>query len=103
MHFAWANSIVITCPFVDAVPHRGMSRMAAMIALPFIFVSPEPPVRCHMVAHPQALLPRLARDHTDDGWAIVGIGAVPLPFIRASACWIAGITMRRTFFSPAFW
>ena len=110
VHFASAISIVITCPFVDAMAHGGMSRMAAVIALPFICVqdrarwrdirgdqvSARTPV--HMVTHPQALLPRLARDHTDYGWAIIGIGAVPLPFIRASACWIAGITMRRTFF-----
>jgi hypothetical protein len=110
VHFASAISIVITGPFGDAVAHRGMGRMAAVRALPCIRVqdralrrdilgdqaSARPPVR--MVAHPTTLLPRLARDHTDDGWAIMGRGAVSLPSIRASAWRIAGVAMRRTFF-----
>ena len=107
---ALAIPIIIPCPLVHAVGDGGVGRMAAVIALPFICeqvrtlqrdiladqVSARMPVR--MVAHPKTLLPRLARDHTDDGGAIIGIGAVPPPFIGASAWRIAGIAMGRTFF-----
>lgn len=110
MHFASTIAIVIACPFVDAVAHRGMDRMAAAIALPFICVqdrafqrdilgdqvSARAPVR--MVAYPKTLLPRLARDDAEDGWAIRGIGAMPLPFIGAPAWGIVGVAMGRTFF-----
>ena len=78
VHFASAVAIVITGPFADPVAHRGMGRMAAVIALPFIRVqdralqwdilgdqaSASMPVR--MVAHPKTLLPRLARDDITD-------------------------------------
>jgi hypothetical protein len=114
VHFASAVAIVITGPFVDTMAHRGMGRMAAVIAPPFISVqeralqwdilgdqvSARVPVR--MVAHPKTLLPRLARDDTKDGRSIIGIGTVPPPFIGASAWRIAGVTMGRTFFPRHF-
>jgi hypothetical protein len=106
---ALAIPIIIPCPFVHAMADGRVGRMAAVIALPFIGVqeralqrdilgdqvSARTPVR--MVAHPKTLLPRLARDHANDGWAIIGIGAVPLPFISASAGRIAGVAMGRIF------
>src|SRR5919109_495889 len=72
VHFASAAAIVLTGPFPDTGAHRGMGRMAAVIALPFLSVqarallgdilgdqvSARGPVR--MVAHPTTLLPRLA-------------------------------------------
>jgi hypothetical protein len=110
VHFASAVAIVIPGPFADAVAHRGMGGMAAVIALPFISVqdralqwdilgdqvSARVPVR--MVAHPKTLLPRLARDNTNDGRSIIGIGAVPPPFIGPAARRVAGVAMGRTFF-----
>jgi hypothetical protein len=70
-----------------------MARMTATIALPFIGTQPcaacgdiggdqgsaRTPV-C-IVADPNTLVPRLARDHTDEGWAIMGRGTGPLPLI----------------------
>ena len=110
--FAFAISIVSTRPLTGAVAHGRVLGMAAVIALPFIRVqdrvllgdilgdqvSASVPVRT--VAHPEPLLPRLARDDADDGRPIIGIGAVPPPFIGAAD--------RRGrdgayFFSPAFW
>ena len=95
--FTSAIAIIIPRPFVDAVAHPGRGRVAAVTALPCIGVqdralqrdilgdqgSPRTPVR--MVAAPKTLLPRLAREHTDDGRAIIGRGAVPLPLIGPSA------------------
>ncbi len=112
VHFASAVAIVITGPFADTVAHRGMGRMAAVIALPFIGVqdralqrdilgdqgSTRTPVR--MVADPKTLLPRLARDQTDDGGTIIGVGPVPLPPIGATAGRGGRVSMRRAFFPP---
>jgi hypothetical protein len=115
VHFALAISVVITCPFVEAVAHRSMGRMAVVIALPFIRVQERAlrrdirgdqarartPVR--MVAHPKALLPRLARDHTDDG------GGDHWQRYRAPSVYSrVGVAGRRGrdeayVFSPAFW
>jgi hypothetical protein len=114
VHFASAIPIVIPRPLVDAVAYRGMGRVTAVIALPFICVqdralqrdilgdqgSARTPVR--MVADPKALLPRLARDHTDDRGAIIGISAVPSPFIGTSAWRIVRVAMGRTFFPQRF-
>ena len=53
-----------------------------------------------MVADPPALLPRLARDHTDDGRTIVGIGPVSFLLVGTSPGWIRGVKMGRAFFPP---
>jgi hypothetical protein len=109
---AAAIPIIIPCPLVHAVADGSMGRMAAPVALPFVRVqgralqgdilgdqvSARVPVR--MVAHPKTLLPRLARDETNDGRAIIGIGAVPPPFIGAAARRITGVRVGRAFFPP---
>src|SRR5919106_3640546 len=86
--------------------------MAATIALPFVGIQPRAAsrhvvgdegvtsLRVRVVAHPKTLLPRLARDHTDDGRTIVGIGAVSFALIGAAAWRVAGVAMGRTFFPP---
>ena len=110
VHLTSTIAVIIPCPLVHAMTDGAVGRMAPPITLPLVGIEPRAaswhvlrdqggagaPVR--MVAHPKTLLPRLARDHTDDGWAIIGRGAVSLPFMRASAWRIAGVTMRRTFF-----
>jgi hypothetical protein len=109
-----ANTImvIIAGPLPNAVTHRGMGRMAAVITLPFIRVpdrallrdtlsdqvSACAPVRA--VTYPEALLTRVARDYTDDGRTIVRIGAVPLALIGASAGRIRGVAMGGAFFPP---
>jgi hypothetical protein len=96
--------------FVDTVAHGCVGRMAALITLPGIRVQDRamprnvhrdqgrvgPPV--HVVAHPKTLLARLARQHTDDGWAIVCIRAVPLVLLRTPAGGISGVAMGRACF-----
>lgn len=49
--------------------------------------------RVCVVAHPKALLARLARDHTDDRGSIVGLGAVTCALIGASAWRVTTIAM----------
>jgi hypothetical protein len=97
--------IIITCPLPSAMTHRGMGRMAAVITLPCIRVQDRvlprdipgdqvsacAPVR--VITYPEALLARLARDHANNGGAIIGIRAVPLALIRAPAWWICGVAM----------
>ncbi len=109
---ASAIPISIPRPFMHTVVDSGMGRMAATIALPCIGIEPRAASRnvfgdevvagprVRVVAHPKARLARLARDHTDDGGTIVGIGAVPLALISASAWRIAGVAMGRTCFPP---
>jgi hypothetical protein len=89
-----------------------MNWMATPIALPLVGVqlraarrhvfgdeaTAHPCVR--VVAHPQALLARLARDHTDERRPIVGIRAMALALIAASAWRVAGLAMRCACFPP---
>jgi hypothetical protein len=114
MDFALTITIVIPRPFAYPVAHRDMGWMATPIALPFVGVqlraaswnvfgdegTARPRVR--VVAHPKALLARVARDHTDDRGPIVGISAVAFALIGASAWRVAGIVMGRAFFPPRF-
>jgi hypothetical protein len=51
--------------------------------------------RVRIVAHPKALLARLARDHTDEGGTIVGIRAVPIALIGAVSFTLAWMRCRR--------
>jgi hypothetical protein len=111
---ASAVPIIIPGPCVDAMADRGMVWMTTPVALPLIGIQlgaasrkvcndelvTRPPVR--MVAHPQALLARLARDDTDDWGAIVGRGAVACALIGPSAWWVGGIAMGRTVFPRRF-
>jgi hypothetical protein len=112
MDLALTITIVIPGPFTHPVGNCGMARMATTITLPFIGIEPCAtgghvisnqvvagwPVR--MVADPQALLARVARDDADDGGTIVSIGAMPFPLIGAPAWRIVGVAMRRACFPP---
>jgi hypothetical protein len=112
VHLTWAISIIIPCPLMDAVAERGMGGMTAPVALPLIGREPRATrgnvlrdqgragVCVGMVADPSALLSGLARDHTDEGRPIVGIGAMPLPLIGVPPGWIGGSSMRGAFVPP---
>jgi hypothetical protein len=103
------------CRLAPMQAHRGMGRMAAMIALPgggsarcaagrHVFgdeVVAGP--RGRMGADPTTRLARLARDHTDHGGTIGGRGAMPLALIGALAGRIEGVAMGRAWFPPALW
>jgi hypothetical protein len=109
---AAAVPVIIPGPFADAVADRGMGWVTPPVALPLIRIQlcaasrkvfhhermTSPSVR--VVAHPKALLASLTRDDTDDGRTIIGIGAVPLALIRASAGRIRGVAMGGAFFPP---
>jgi hypothetical protein len=104
--------IIIACPLPNAVTHRGMGWMAAVIALPFIRVQDRALLRdtlgdqvsacapVRVITDPEALLTCVARDHTDDGRTIIGIGAMPLALIRAPTGRIRGVAMGSAFFPP---
>lgn len=110
--FAAAISIIIPGPFVHAMAHGGMGRMAATIALPFVRVQDRagawdilgnqvvarPLVR--VIANPETLFARLSRDHADNWGTIVRRGAVPSPLIGPPPGWVSGIRMGRAFFPP---
>jgi hypothetical protein len=73
---------------VNTVPDGRVTRMATMLALPLVGI--EQCTNCwHMVADqaaagprvsviilPEAVLTHLPRHQTDNGWAIVGVGAM---------------------------
>ena len=96
MDLALAITISIPCPLVHAVADGGVGWMTAPVALPFVGVQPRTASRkvfgnegtasprVRVVAHPQALLARVARDDADDGGPVVGIGAVAFALIGAS-------------------
>jgi hypothetical protein len=112
MDFALAITVIIPRPFVYTMADGGMCWMTAPVTLPFVGVQPRavswnvfmdeaaacPPVR--VVAHPEALLTRIARNDADDGWPIVGIGAVAFALIGPSTWRVTGIAMGRAFFPP---
>jgi hypothetical protein len=112
MHFTSAITIVIPGSFAYTMAARGIGWMTAPIALPCVGVQPRAPSgkvfreeatarSCiRVVAHPEALLARVARHDADDGGPIVGIGAVALPLIGPSTWWGTGIARGRAFFPP---
>ena len=103
VHLTLAISIIIPRPLVHAVADSRVVGMALAIALPLIGVEPRAAhrevlrdqrragARIGMLADPQALLPRLARDQTDDRGTIIGVGPVPFPFIGAPPGRIGGV------------
>src|SRR3712207_112841 len=105
MHFTSAIAISIPRPFAYTMADRGMGWMTAPVALPFIGVQPRAASRnvvgdeattrprVRVVAHPQALLARVARDDADDGGPIVGIGAMAFALISTSTWRVTGIAM----------
>jgi hypothetical protein len=110
MHFASAITVIIPRPFVDTMADRSMGWMTTPVALPFVGVQPRAASRnvfgdegtarprvC-MVAHPKALLARLARDHTDDRGPIGGRGVIAFALMGPSPGRVVGIAMRCAFF-----
>jgi hypothetical protein len=112
MDLALPITIVIPRPFAYTMADHGMGWMTAPVALPFVGVQPRadsrnvfldeatasPSVR--VVAYPQALLARIARNDADDGRPIVGIGAVASPLIGPPPGRISGVGMGRALFPP---
>jgi hypothetical protein len=104
--------IIIARPLAHAVTDGRMGRMTATITLPFIGIQPcaarwdiggdqvmaGPRVR--MIAHPEAVLTRLPRHHTQNRWAIVGIGPLPPALVRAPTWRVMRVTMWGAFFPP---
>ena len=112
VHLTPAIAIIIPCPLMHAVADRRVAEMAPAIAWPLIGIEPRAANRdvlrdqlragacMGMVAGPPALLPRLARDQTDDGGTIIGVGPVPLSLVGATPGRIGGVSMRGAFFPP---
>ncbi len=92
VHFASVIPIVIPRPLTHAVADSGMAGVAPPIALPLIGIKPRAArrkvlrdqgrtgARVCMVADPPALLPRLTRNHANDGWAVIGLCSLRLAF-----------------------
>jgi hypothetical protein len=112
VHLVLAIPMVIPCPLMFAMVDGGLGRMAFPIALPLVGIEPRAAnvqvrrdqgnagASLRMVADPEPVPARVPRHHTDNGWAIIGVGAVPLPFMGAPIGWIHGVRMRRAFFPP---
>jgi hypothetical protein len=74
-----AITIVIPGPCADTVAHGGVGGVAVVRALPLVRIQPRAVgrqvvgnqrvagARVRVVAHPATLLPRLPREHADDG------------------------------------
>src|SRR5919197_36393 len=102
MDLTEAIPIGIPRPLVYAVADGGMGRMATTIALPLVGIEScatgrhvvgnevvaGPRVR--VITHPEAVLTCLPRYQTNNGWAIVGISAMPFALIRASTWRVGG-------------
>jgi hypothetical protein len=114
VHLTPAIAIIIPRPLVNAMANSRMARMTPPVAVPFISIEPRAAhrdvlrdqrragARIGMVADPQALLSRLARDQTDDGGTIIAVGPVPLSLVGATPGRIGGVSMRGAFFPPRF-
>jgi hypothetical protein len=112
VHLTPAIAITVTRPLVNAVANSRMVRMTSSVALPFISIEPRAArrdvlrnqrsagARIGMVADPPALLSRLARDQTDDGGTIIGVGPVPPSLIGAAPGRGGGVSRRGAFFPP---
>jgi hypothetical protein len=112
VNLALAITIIIARPLAHAVTDGRMGRMTATIALPCIGIQrcaarwdvggdqgvAGPRVR--MIAHPEAVLTRLPRHHTQNRWAIVGRGPMPLALVRASTWRVMRGAMWGAFFPP---
>jgi hypothetical protein len=110
MHLTPAIAILVPRPFVHAVTDGRMTRMTAPIALPLVgvqlgatgrhVVGNEATARpcVGVITDPKAMFARLPRHHTDDGWAIIGVGPMALAPLRTPSWWVSGITMGRAFF-----
>jgi hypothetical protein len=96
----------IAVDFAPAIPVIIPSPLAhTVIALPLVGIElgaasgnvfgnqPLTGPRICVITYPEALLTRLLRDHADDRWAIVGIGAMPSPCMSAPTGWVGGIQM----------
>src|SRR4051794_33610384 len=85
VHLTWAISLIIPRPLVHAVADRRVVGMAPALALPRIGVEPRAAhrdvlraqrragARLGRLADPPALLPRLARDQTDERGTLMGV------------------------------
>ena len=108
--FAAAVSISIPGPLAHAVADGGMDRMAATIALPFVRIQDGAVpwdilgnqvvagTLVRVIADPETLLTRFARDDADNGGTILRIGPVPSPLIGPPPGWVTGMGMGRAFF-----
>jgi hypothetical protein len=84
--------------------------VAPMIGLPLVSIEPHAVgrnivgnqlmagSRVHVITHPETLLTRLPRHHTDDGSPIIGVCAMSLPLFTALPLRVSGITMGCAFF-----
>jgi len=91
---------------------RRMARLTPLLTLPLIAVAQHAARRdvlrdqggtgggVRRVADSPALLPCLARDHTDDRGTSIGIGAMTFEFIGAQLRRIGGSSMQGAFFPP---
>jgi hypothetical protein len=112
VHLTPAIAIIIPRPFVNAVTNSGMARVTPPVAWPCIRREPRAGhravlrdqrwagARLGMVAAPQALRPRLAREQTEAGGTIMGVGPVPLPPMGATPGRVGGVSRRRAFVPP---
>lgn len=99
-------------PLMSTVADRGMARMTPPRALPLLGIELRAAgkhVLCYqgstrtrigMVADPEALLPRLPRDETNNGRTVIGVGPMPSPFIGTPPGRILGVRMGRAFLPP---
>jgi hypothetical protein len=112
VHLTPAISIIIARPLMHTVADRGMARMTSPIALPLISIEPRATsreilrdqgragARVRMGADPPALLPRRARNHTDDRGPVIGVSPMPFAFIGAPPRRVGGVWVRGAFFPP---
>ena len=111
MNLAHAVAVVVARPLTPTMADRAVCSLDLVVALPFIRVTSGLLLRklmymllqsfaIRMRANSQAALPAVSADSSHHGWAIIVIGAVPAPLVRAAAWWITRIRVPFAFFPP---
>ena len=109
--FADTVAIVIACPFVLAMAHRGMTPNDVVVAAPFIGKDARSCLSelvnmltqgwlIGMVNDAQSNLAGFSSDGAHNGWAIVLVRSMSALFVGTWPRRVGGIKMRVTFFPP---
>src|SRR5260221_9119319 len=109
MDFTDAIAIIIACPFFVSMTNGAVGAVNVVIALPFISVDTailfgEPRylvaqgLTVAVLDHAQADFTSVSAHCADNRRTVIGIRAMPAPFIIPPTRWVIRVQMRLTFF-----
>lgn len=106
-----AIAVIISCPLVGSMAHRGMVTNDMVVALVLVGVDSRTSLgeamdvisQCsafRIFDNSQAYFTCLSSYSTDNRWTIILVGAAPSPFVGPTSRWIPLIEVFVTFFPP---